>query len=174
VSEPAVPATEYHERLLPSVTVWVAVLAISASLGLTAVRPLGWSAGSVVAVLAVVAAAAALLASSARVQVAGGELRAGRARIEVHHLGRVAVVDPKRMAELRGPKADARAYLCQRAWIRGGVVVEVVDPEDPVPYWLISSRTPERLAAALRATGAGNAHDEPSDGTGQAHSRHTG
>ncbi|WP_426566714.1 DUF3093 domain-containing protein [Angustibacter sp. McL0619] len=173
MKEPAVPA-EHHERLLPSAPVWVAVLAVSASLGLTAVRPLGWNAGAVVALLAVAVAAAALLASSAHVVAAHGELRAGRARIEAHHLGRVRAVDPKRMAELRGPKTDARAYLCQRAWIRGGVVVEVVDPQDPVPYWLVSSRRPERLAAALRAQGAGSARDEPSDGTGQAHSRHTG
>jgi hypothetical protein len=174
VSQPEVPIVEHKERLLPSPTVWVAVLAISASLGLTAVRPLGWAVGLGVALLAVAAATLALLASSARVEVRGGMLRAGTARIELEHLGRVAVVTPKRMAELRGPKADARAYLCQRAWIRAGVVAEVVDPQDPVPYWLMSSRQPERLVAALRAGGAGSAHDEPSDGSGQAHSRHTG
>ena len=174
MSRPEVPSAEHHERLLPSATVWVAVLAISASLGLTAVRPLGWTAGLAVALLAVAAATAALLASSARVEVSDGTVRAGRARIELQYIGRVAAVTPKRMAELRGPKADARAYLCQRAWIRAGVVAEVVDPQDPVPYWLMSSREPERLVAALRASGAGSTHDEPSDGSDQAHSRHTG
>jgi len=53
-------------------------------------------------------------------------------------------------------------------------VVEITDPADPVPYWLISSRRPERLVAALRAAVAASSGDEPSDGSGQAHSRHTG
>ena len=69
-------------------------------------------------------------------------------------LGRVRVLDRERMEALRGVEADVRAYLCQRGWVPGGVVVEVVDPEDPVPYWLISSRKPQGLAAALeRANG---------------------
>ncbi|GAA4353478.1 DUF3093 domain-containing protein [Angustibacter luteus] len=174
MSDAGAPQPEYHETLLPSLPVWVVVLAVAACFGLVALRPLGPAGAGVVAGVAVVAAAAALLRSSARVQVHQGELRAGRARIETHFLGRVAVVPAARMTALRGPQADARAYLCQRPWIREGVVVEIVDPADPVPYWLISSRKPERLVAALRAAGAGGAGDEPSDGSGQAHSRHTG
>jgi hypothetical protein len=31
------------------------------------------------------------------------------------------------------------------------VRVEVSDAADPVPYWLVSTRRPQRLAAALQA-----------------------
>ena len=31
------------------------------------------------------------------------------------------------------------------------VRVPVEDPADPAPYWLVSSRRPDQLAAALRA-----------------------
>jgi len=125
VSDPVVPVPErsgqpqraaYREALLPSLPVWVAVLAVSACLGLTAMRPLGAGGGGLVALLAVAVAAVALVLSSARVEVGDGWLRAGRARIEVQHLGRVAVVPARRMAALRGRDADARAYLCQRPW----------------------------------------------------------
>ena len=31
------------------------------------------------------------------------------------------------------------------------VLVVLDDPEDPTPYWLVSSRRPEKVLAALRA-----------------------
>ena len=53
----------------------------------------------------------------------------------------------------RGPSSaralDARAHVCLRAWARTAVRVEVVDPADPTPYWLVSTRHPARLAAAI-------------------------
>ena len=164
----------YRERLLPSFGVWFVVPAVAATLGLVVLAVWGTVAAVLTAVVAALVAAWLLLASSARVEVRDGELRAGRASIPVDLLGRVAVVPAERMTALRGPKADVRAYLCQRSWIARGVVAEVVDPADPVPYWLISSRAPERLVAALSG-----ARDEPlagrrGDDSGQAHSRQTG
>lgn len=146
----------------------VAVL-VPATLGLVVLPWAGPAGTAGVSALAVAGTVWALLRSSARVRVGGGELRAGRARIPTSLLGRVAMVDARRMAELRGPRADARAYLCQRPWIGGGVLIEIEDPDDPVPYWLVSSRTPQRLAAALR-----EARGEPPTAPGQEHSRQTG
>jgi len=51
---------------------------------------------------------------------------------------------------ISGPELDARAYLCLRGWIAAGVRVPVLDPRDPAPYWLVSSRRPAELAEALR------------------------
>jgi hypothetical protein len=63
----------------------------------------------------------------------------------------VQVLTKERMAALRGRDIDPRAYLCQRSWLDLGVTVAVTDPADPTPYWLVSSRQPEALAAALAA-----------------------
>ena len=38
-----------------------------------------------------------------------------------------------------------------RPYVRRGVLVRVTDPDDPTPYWLVSSRHPRTLAAALAA-----------------------
>ncbi len=46
-------------------------------------------------------------------------------------------------------RLDARAWLLLRGWIPGVVRVRLDDPDDPTPYWLVSSRHPRRLAAAL-------------------------
>ncbi len=51
-------------------------------------------------------------------------------------------------AEL-GTRLDARAFLCQRGWIHTAVRVDLVDPLDPTPYWIVSTRHPDDLVAAL-------------------------
>ena len=96
---------------------------------------------------------AALLVSygSARVSVEGGWFRAGRARIEGVHLGEVAALDAEETRRVAGPEADARAYLLLRPYLKRAVRVEITDPADPAPYWLVSSRHPEDLARAVRA-----------------------
>jgi hypothetical protein len=83
--------------------------------------------------------------------VASGRLRAGRASIPVGLLGPAEVVDRAEMARLRGPGIDPRAYLCQRGWVQAGVKLEVQDPSDPTPYWLVSSQHPQQLADAIEA-----------------------
>jgi len=47
--------------------------------------------------------------------------------------------------------ADARAFLLLRPYLRRAVMVPVQDPADPTPYWLVSTRQPERLVRALVA-----------------------
>ena len=93
----------------------------------------------------------ALLVSygSARVSVNAGWFRAGRARIEAVHLGAVAALDAEETRRVAGPEADARAYLLLRPYLKRAVKVPVDDPADPTPYWLVGSRHPDALAAAL-------------------------
>ena len=47
-------------------------------------------------------------------------------------------------------RLDARAWLLVRGWIPGVARITLDDPTDPTPYWLVSTRDPEGLAAALR------------------------
>jgi hypothetical protein len=37
-----------------------------------------------------------------------------------------------------------------RGWLAQSVRVQVEDPEDDTPYWLVGTRRPEQLAAALQ------------------------
>lgn len=90
----------------------------------------------------------------ARVVVADGWLRAGRARIQAHHIARAAALDPEQTWRVAGPDADVRAYLLLRPYVKRAVRIELDDPADPTPYWLISSRHPEALAGAVNAARA--------------------
>lgn len=157
----------YVERLTPAPWVWLATMSIAASSGLVVLTTLGPAVALLVALLVMGVTVVGLLRSSAVVRVAADELSAGRARIPVLLLGSVRELDARQMQALRGPRADVRAYLCQRGWLPAGVAVEVDDPADPTPYWLISSRHPALLSAALRAA------IETAGDCGQAHSRQT-
>ncbi len=88
---------------------------------------------------------------SARVVVDDGELRVGRAHIALEHLGRSEALDEEQTRLALGPDADARAYLVTRPYLRHAVRVPLHDPADPTPYWLVGTRRPEALAAALNS-----------------------
>lgn len=86
---------------------------------------------------------------SARISVADGIFRAGRARIEATHLGPATALDADQTRRAAGREADARAYLLLRPYLKRSVRVLVTDPRDPAPYWLVSTRRPDELVAAL-------------------------
>ncbi|MFI8347553.1 DUF3093 domain-containing protein [Streptomyces sp. NPDC085596] len=97
-------------------------------------------------------AVAAVMASaygSPRIRVVGDALLAGEARIPVSALGAAEVLDAEEARAWRTHKADTRAFLLLRSYIPTALRVEVTDPEDPTPYLYLSTREPERLAAAI-------------------------
>jgi hypothetical protein len=51
---------------------------------------------------------------------------------------------------MRGPLAEPRAHVVTRGWLSQSVRVQVEDPEDDTPYWLVGTRRPDELAAVLR------------------------
>jgi hypothetical protein len=53
-----------------------------------------------------------------------------------------------------GPGVDARSYLVVRGWIHRGVRIDNIDPADPAPFWIITTRHPQKLAEAIEAAKA--------------------
>ena len=143
---------EYDERLSVPLRWWVQGTMLVASLWLATVVALPEAVAWLVTGVAMALLAALLLSyGAARVQVGGGELRAGRARIEGRHLGAVAALDADASRRASGVDADARAYFLLRPYLKRAVKVEVTDPADPAPYWLVGTRHPDELARALVA-----------------------
>lgn len=141
----------YDERLSAPAVLWLlpAGLGISFMLVLLVFSPiaalLGLVAGGV--------AGAVLLSSygSPRIRIAQGHLLAGEAKIPVSALGAAESLDKDEAFAWRTRKADARAFMLLRGYIPTALRVEVTDPDDPTPYLYLSTRTPDRLAAALEA-----------------------
>lgn len=77
------------------------------------------------------------------------ELRVDRAHLPVSFIARAALVSPTAKSAALGRQLDPAAYVQHRAWIGSMVVLVLDDPEDPTPYWLVSTRRPEKVLAAL-------------------------
>ena len=144
--------TRYRERLIPGVGAGIALLLLLPAVYLVFL-PLDLpGAVPLLAAIAVTAAAEAVLFGTAPlVEVADGSLRAGPARIPVALTGRTEAFRGAEATAARGTGLDARAFTLMRGWIDPVLRVELTDQDDPAPYWVVSTRRPERLAAALAA-----------------------
>lgn len=143
---PAAPA--FRERLTPTFGVWAAAALVALLFGIAALR-MG-IAGSIITFIVFLGIEAGLLVLGApTIQVDADLFVAAGARIPVSLLGEAEVLDPDQWRSAIGPDLDARAFLCIRGWIKQGVRVHLVDPQDPTPYWVVSSRRPNDLVAAL-------------------------
>ncbi len=86
---------------------------------------------------------------TSRIRVDHNELRIDKAHIALKYLGKVTVLDSDAMRLLRTRDADPAAFLAIKFWAATGIKIEVTDPRDATPYWLITSKRGEKLAALL-------------------------
>jgi hypothetical protein len=142
---------DYRERLWPTPWIYiVSLLLVPASILVLA--PVSLPAGIVTGVVLYLAAVGALSLTAPVIEIAGGRLRAGRAEIDLGLVGdAVPAAGTAARAEL-GTGLDARAFLVIRGWVRDVVRIPIVDASDPTPYWLVSSRRPNELAAAINGS----------------------
>ena len=141
---------DYDERLSVPLRWWVQGTMLVATLWLAVVVALPPAAAWTVTGVALLLLFAGLWTyGSPRVRVGGGMFRAGAARIEGQHLGVATALDAEAARLVAGRDADARAYLLLRPYLKQAVRVDISDPADPTPYWLVGTRRPEALAGAL-------------------------
>ena len=138
----------YRERLTPSLWLIVAAMIVAPMASLVFMKENG-SIALVIGALVAVAVITLMLASSTVIEVVGGELRVGKAHIPVSLLGKPTATTGHEARLARGQNLKAQSFTTIRGGIDGIVTVEVTDPADPTPAWVVSSRTPDRLAAAI-------------------------
>lgn len=138
----------YSERLAPSLWLFLGAAVVGPMAALTLMRVVPAIAlviGAVVTALAIIL----IVVASPRVRVDGRTLRAGRAFIDSRFLGEPVALTGDEARQARGPGLPPRGWHLIRGGIDGLVVVPNIDPDDPVTHWSISTRTPDRLAAAV-------------------------
>jgi hypothetical protein len=149
---PSPSAPTYDERLGVPIRWWaLATMFLATVLVAFLVATPAWLAAAVTGVLVALTGGLFVGYGAARVSVREGVFRAGRAQVPVRLVGQVTALDPADTRRLAGVDADARAYLLLRPYLRRAVRVEIADPADPTPYWLVASRRPAQLAAALES-----------------------
>lgn len=143
----------YSERVTPPIWVFLLTLLlvpVSLLIFLPIDRMLGW----VFAAVFVAAACAGLWLASPRIRVENGELLAGRARIPLDALGEATALTKAEGRIALGVEYDAAAYYSTAPWTMTLVKIEVTDPDDPTTSWILSTRHPEKAAAAITKTAA--------------------
>ena len=143
----------YRERLWPAPWLFMGTaLVIPASL--LVFLPINATVGVVVAIVLYAGCVGMLLLASPTVAVTDSTFVAGRARLPLSAMGDVTGFSGEQAQLERGQRLDARAWLLIRGWVSPVVRVQITDPLDPTPYWIVSTRHPEALVSALTAAQA--------------------
>jgi len=139
--------TLFRERLYAAPWLFVAcALIMPATLAIF--WPINLTVGIVLAIVLYVVIVALLVGFSPVLEVTDAEFRAGRANVELEFIGTVQPFSGQEASLERGQRLDARAWLLLRGSLPI-VKVPILDAADPVPYWIVSTRRPNELAAAL-------------------------
>ncbi|TDW22946.1 DUF3093 domain-containing protein [Kribbella kalugense] len=146
----------YRESLRVPVAWWLIGAAAVITLFVIVAVPVNVFVGALVGGLAAVLLVLLFVRyGGARVEVDDRRLRAGRAEINRTYLGTVEALTGEDARRAFGRDCDPKAYLVLRSYVPGAVRVQITDPGDPAPYWLIATRHPDRLAAALSGHSVG-------------------
>ncbi len=108
--------------------------------------------------------------SAASVEVRGGAVVVGERQLPVGEIAHMYSLDYAQLRRVVGRHGDPLAFTFVRTWVGPGVQLVLTPPPAPPlpddadddgfetdlqplrePYWLLSSRHPERLMAAVRA-----------------------
>jgi hypothetical protein len=140
----------YRERLFVPVSYWALAVPVVVLLGSEAyffvdgVVPLLF-----IALLAAVVVAFLLHWGAATIEVTAGVLRAGPDTLALSDASQVVPLDERQSKLLGGPRADPAARILLRPYLKRAVYVALAEPADGVPYWLVATRHPDELAAAI-------------------------
>lgn len=147
--------TAFEERLTVPWWAWPVSLgltvALAAEIGLGVPGMLTW-----LPFLTLVPMAAVTLAwlGRIRVRVAKGNLHVDDAVLPMKFIEAVEPLSGLPLRDALSAQLHPIAFVIQRPWIRSAVKITLNDPDDPTPYWIVSSRRAEALAETLRPIGA--------------------
>lgn len=86
-----------------------------------------------------------------RLEISDSELRIRGAHIPLRDISGAVALDAPTLRRVVGREGDPAGFVSIRAWIGPGVQLWVDDPEDPTPYWVVSSRRPQAVVDIVRA-----------------------
>jgi Protein of unknown function (DUF3093) len=89
-----------------------------------------------------------------RLEIGAAELRIRGAHLPLRYVSGVVGLDASTLRRVVGREGDPAAFVALRPWIGPGVQLWLDDPDDPAPYWVVSSRHPEVVVRIIRASQA--------------------
>jgi Protein of unknown function (DUF3093) len=140
----------YRERVRPNLGTFIAVATLLPAVTLVS-EPFDYRIGIAVGLILVISIWAALFFLAPVIQVGGSHLTVAHAKIPRNLLGKIEVIAKDQIFSERGPKLDPAAYKVFQGTVKTAIKISLNDPNDPTPYWIISTRKPAQLAEVLRA-----------------------
>jgi hypothetical protein len=138
----------YQERTLPSLGFYAATLFIPVALFLIAL-PFSELIGLLAGAFSILAVFALSWTLSPMITLTADFLSVGKVKIETSFIGRATEIRGSEVFIERGQLLDTRAFTRFQVGVKQLVKIEIVDQQDPTPYWLIASRNPEVLAGLI-------------------------
>jgi len=138
-------SASYSERVFPGLSFFLATLFAPAALYLIvlAFDDLWALITFVVSELAIIFLG---LFAAPTLSLSNKTLSIGNVQIPTQYVKAITVVEASAQQPEKGPKLNPSAYVRFQVGVKGLIKVELNDPNDPTPYWLISSRNPELIA----------------------------
>lgn len=146
-------SANFKERTPWPIWLWLFLLFLSTSLALAFWAALGTRWGWITELIQLLGLIYLSQSTLLEIEVRGEELIVNEAHIELKYLGKIEPLSADEMRQWRGPLSDPASYMALRFWISTGVKIELKDPNDRTPYWLLSSKKAQPLAAALSQIG---------------------
>jgi hypothetical protein len=140
----------YRERVRPNLGTFIAVATLLPAVTLVS-EPFDYRIGIAVGLILVMSIWAALFFLAPVIQVGSSHLTVARAKIPRDLLGKIEEIGKDQIFSERGPKLEPAAYKVFQGTVKTAIKITVNDPNDPTPYWIISTRKPAQLAEVLRA-----------------------
>lgn len=147
-------ALYYRERVLPSTASLWPVLLIIPTAWLTLLPfadKIGHSTGVILGVVFALAVLVSIFFAAPLIEVDDRGFAVGDAVLPLSVIAGYEVVPKERAFEERGFKLDPRAYVRFQLSVNTLIKLQIEDPQDSTPYWLIVTRNPQRIADTLVA-----------------------
>ena len=133
---------------MPNFGTFAAVFALLPSIAIIS-EPFDLRIGLAVGVVVVITIWTLLILRAPTIELSQLELRVGRVGIFRNLIGEAEVISKDRIFLERGPNLDPGAHKVFQGSVKTAIKIAILDPEDPTPYWLISTRKPDKLAELL-------------------------
>ena len=122
---------------------------MAASLSLAVWAAIGSQAALIISAIQIALLILAAQQSSLTITVTKGWLLVGPAAIERAFIHNFKALEFKEYKRIRGVDADPASYLQIRFWVSTAIKIDLRDPKDKTPYWLISTNRANELAKVL-------------------------
>jgi hypothetical protein len=141
----------YSEQLRTPWWWYLGAIAVAVLLGAEfALAVSGWISWVPGAILVPLCVGVVWRLSSGRVAVSGGRVIAGEDELALADIRTAVGLSSTELRHLVGRHSDPVSHTFVRSWVGPGVQL-ILAKDSAVPYWVVSTRHPDRLLAALGA-----------------------